>query len=74
MDHMPYESMVVGDDEPGRGGGQPRKDEREKEDPGRTPKKAEGGDQEEERRMPQDEPGKTPGVSEGEDPDKIRRE
>lgn len=73
MDHMPYESMVVGDDEPGRGGGQPRKDERE-EAPGRTPKKAEGEAQEEERRMPQDEPGKTPGMAEGEDPDRIRRE
>lgn len=75
MDHMPYESMVVGDDEPGRGGIQPpRKDEREEEAPGRTPKKAEGEAQEEERRMPQEEPGKTPGVSEGEDPDTIRRE
>lgn len=74
MDHMPYESMVVGDDEPGRGGGQPRKDEREEEAPGRTPRKAEGDEQGEERRRPEDEPGKTPGMSDGEDPDTIRRE
>ncbi|WP_223746571.1 hypothetical protein [Myxococcus sp. XM-1-1-1] len=66
MDHMPYESMEVGDEEPGQNGR--RRSSPEEEAPGRTPKSAEAGGLEEERRMPQEEPGKTPGSAEGEDP------
>ncbi len=70
MDHMPYESMEVGGDEPGRG----TKREAPSEDaPGRTPKTAEGGGLDEERRMPQGEPGKTPGSAEGEDSSRPNR-
>lgn len=65
MDHMPYESMEVGGEEPGRGTKREAPTENE---PGRTPKTAEGGGHDEERRMPQGEPGKTPGSAEGEDP------
>jgi hypothetical protein len=65
MDHMPYESMEVGGEEPGRGTQRKAPSE---EAPGRTPKTAEGGGLDKERRMPQGEPGKTPGSAEGEDP------
>jgi hypothetical protein len=70
MDHMPYESMEVGGEEPGRGNQRQAPPEN---DPGRTPKTAEGGGLDEERRMPQGEPGKTPGSAEGEDPDRPPR-
>lgn len=64
MDHMPYESMEIGGEEPGRGSQRQAESENE---PKRTPKTAEGGGLDEERRMPQGEPGKTPGSAEGED-------
>ncbi len=67
MDHMPYESMEVGGEEPGRGAERQAPSEPENA-PKRTPKTAEGGGLDEERRMPQGEPGKTPGSAEGEDP------
>ncbi|MCY1015481.1 hypothetical protein [Pyxidicoccus sp. MSG2] len=70
MDHMPYESMEVGGEEPGRGNQRQAPSE---EEPKRTPRTAEGGGMDEERRMPQEEPGKTPGSSEGEDPDRTAR-
>jgi len=71
MDHMPYESMEVGGEEPGRG--TQRQAPTEESAPGRTPKTAEGGGLDEERRMPQGEPGKTPGSAEGEDPERPPR-
>ena len=71
MDHMPYESMEVGGDEPGRGN--QRQAPSENHEPKRTPRTAEGGGIDEERRMPQSEPGKTPGSAEGEDPDRPPR-
>lgn len=72
MDHMPYESMEVGGEEPGRGN--QRQAPAEEDLPGRTPRTAEGGGLDEERRMPQGEPGKTPGSAEGEDPDQPQRQ
>ncbi len=72
MDHMPYESMEVGGEEPGRG--TQRQAPTEERAPGRTPKTAEGGGLDEERRMPQGEPGKTPGSAEGEDPERPPRQ
>ncbi|HZI11820.1 MAG TPA: hypothetical protein VE153_15660 [Myxococcus sp.] len=70
MDHMPYESMEVGGDEPGRG---TKREAPSDNGPGRTPKTAEGGGMDEERRMPQGEPGKTPGSAEGEDSSRPNR-
>ena len=70
MDHMPYESMEVGGEEPGRG---TKREAPPVNEPGRTPKTAEGGGLDEERRMPQEEPGKTPGSAEGEDPSRPAR-
>ena len=70
MNHMPYESMEVGGDEPGPGSQRQAPAENE---PKRTPRTAEGGGLDEERRMPQGEPGKTPGSAEGEDPSRPPR-
>ncbi|RKG60144.1 hypothetical protein D7W79_41790 [Corallococcus exercitus] len=74
MNHMPYESMIVGGSEPGPGRQAPAHEEVH-EEPGRTPGTAEdGGLEEEPHRMADgDEPGPTPGSAEGEDPDEPAR-
>ncbi|NBD08664.1 MULTISPECIES: hypothetical protein [Corallococcus] len=74
MNHMPYESMIVGGSEPGPGRQAPAHED-VLEEPGRTPETAEdGGLEEEPHRMADgDEPGRTPGSAEGEDSDAPTR-
>ncbi|NOK19517.1 hypothetical protein HMI50_21105 [Corallococcus carmarthensis] len=72
MNHMPYESMIVGGTEPGPGRQAPSHEDA-LEEPGRTPGTAEDGGLEEEPHRMADEPGPTPGSAEGEDSDEPVR-